>query len=124
MVAQCGKDNPFLKIYSNSNLYPTDFNNQRDRKIFTNLCDATSYSNKIIMNPWEKYGSVYRTIQLRNNNEKEEILFWCSEGKFVDGFNAEEYDRRKVYDPYKTIPSLEQLKIYLARNVCTPYDLR
>jgi len=117
VVAKCGKENPSLKIYRNSNLLPTDFNNDRDRQIFINLCDATAYSNRVFLNPWEKWGTVYKTIQLRKNNEKEEILFWCERGSFIDKFvNKGSF--------YNQIPSLENLKNDLARNVCTPYDLK
>jgi len=117
LVATCGKENPSLKIYRNSNLLPTDFNNDRDRQIFINLCNATTYSNRVFLNPWEKWGTVYKTIQLRKNNEKEEILFWCERGEFIDKFvNKGSF--------YNQIPSLENLKNDLARNVCTPYDLR
>ena len=96
---------------------PTDFNNDRDRQIFINLCNSTTYSNRVFLNPWEKWGTVYKTIQLRKNNEKEEILFWCERGEFIDKFvNKGSF--------YNQIPSLENLKNDLARNVCTPYDLR
>ena len=117
VVAKCGKENPSLKIYSNSNLLPTDFNNDRDRQIFINLCDATAYSNRVFLNPWEKGGVTYSTIQLRKNNEKARMYFWCERGSFIDEFVNKGTS-------YYQIPSLENLKNDLARHVCTPYDLR
>ncbi len=117
MVVKCGKEDPSLKIYRNSDLLTTDFNNERDRQIFINLCDATSYSNRVFLNPWEKGGVTYQTIQLRNNNEKAKMYFWCERGSFID-----EFVNKGAF--YKQIPSLENLKNDLARHVCTPYDLR
>ena len=120
VVAKCEKEDPSLKIYRNSDLLPTDFNNERDRQIFINLCDATEFSNRVFLNPWEKWGSVYGTIQLRNNNEKAKMRFWCWQGAFLDDFimNDDYYENRE------SKASLEELKNDLARNVCTPYDLR
>ena len=117
VVVNCGKENPSLKIFRNSILTPTNFNNKRDRLIFINLCDATTYSNRVFLNPWEKGGVTYQTIQLRNNNEKAKMYFWCERGSFID-----EFVNKGV--SYKQIPSLEDLKNDLARHVCTPYDLR
>ena len=126
VTANCNKSDPSLTIKRGSFVETTDFRKERDRLIYTNLCNAVTYGDTIYMNDWEAYGSVYKSVQIRNNNETAEILYDCTTNKYVDGFNPVGWIMkpvngkvRKTYDPYVKMPSLNELSSSLIFTVCS-----